>query len=179
MYRSVALAARERSGDPAALASSLRIDLGSDGRVLLDGREVTEEIRAPAVSEAASRVAANPAVRTAMVEQQRRLLERGDWVAEGRDIGTVVAPSAEVKIFLTADPAERARRRAAELGVDAGQVLAEQARRDERDQKRAVSPLVPAPDAEVLDTTGLGADEVTDRILALVTLRRRPGPPLA
>src|SRR5689334_13533837 len=124
MYRAVALGALERGVEPSILAPSLRISLGD--RVLLDGRDVTESIRTPAVSEAASRAAAEPAVRAAMVAEQRRLLSSGDWVAEGRDIGTVVAPDAEVKVFLTATPAERARRRAAELGADPGQVLAEQ-----------------------------------------------------
>ena len=90
-----------------------------------------------------------------MVAEQRRLLSAGDWVAEGRDIGTVVAPDAEVKVFLTADPAERARRRAAELGVDPATVLAEQTIRDERDRTREHSPLAPAEGAVVLDTTGM------------------------
>ena len=99
------------------------------------------------MSEAASLAAADPAVREAIVAEQRRLLARGDWVAEGRDIGTVVAPDAEVKVFLTADPAERARRRAAELGVDAATVLAEQTIRDQRDQTREHSPLAPAEGA--------------------------------
>ena len=102
----------------------------------LDGEDVTERIREPWVSEAASRVSSDPAVREALVEQQRRILADGDWVAEGRDIGTVVAPDAEVKVFLTADPAERARRRAAELGTDPEVVLREQAMRDERDRSR-------------------------------------------
>ena len=101
--------------------------------VLLDGRDVSDAIRTPEVSEAASRVAADPGVREALVAKQRELIARGDWVAEGRDIGTVVAPDAEVKVFLTADPRERARRRASELGADPEAVLAEQTLRDERD----------------------------------------------
>ena len=128
MYRSVALAASERGVPAAAIASSLAIEPGE--RIRLDGRDVTDEIRTPAVSEAASRVAADPAVREAIVAEQRRLLTDGDWVAEGRDIGSVVAPNAELKVFLTADPVERARRRAAEIGADAATVLAEQAIRD-------------------------------------------------
>ena len=143
MYRAVALAASERGREPAAVAPSLRIELGE--QVLLDGRDVTAAIRTPAVSEGASQAAADPDVRTAMVEQQRRLLSRGDWVAEGRDIGTVVAPKAEVKVFLTADAIERARRRATELGADQARVLVEQAIRDERDRSREHSPLAPAP----------------------------------
>jgi cytidylate kinase len=166
MYRAVALAAAERAVGPAAIASSLRIDVGD--RVLLDGRDVTAAIRTPEVSEAASHAAADPEVRRAMAGEQRRLLERGDWVAEGRDIGTVVAPDAAVKVFLTADPAERARRRAAELGTDEATVLAEQTIRDERDRGRAHSPLEPAPGAVVLNTTGLTFDEVVARVVGLV-----------
>jgi cytidylate kinase len=174
MYRAVALAALERNGEPAAVASKLRIE-PAGARVLLDGRDVTEVIRAPAVSEAASRAAAEPAVRRAMVALQRRLLSRGDWVAEGRDIGTVVAPEAEVKLFLDAAPQERARRRASELGVDPETVLAEQAIRDERDRTRAHSPLKPADGAMVLDTTGLSLEQVVARVvrLARATLSRK------
>jgi cytidylate kinase len=173
MYRSVALAAAERGVPPAQLADSIRIELsgntqGQSGRVLLDGRDVTSAIRTPQISEAASRAAADPAVRSAMVAQQRRLLEHGDWVAEGRDIGTVVAPDADLKVFLTADPHERARRRAAELGADVDTVLAEQAIRDERDRAREHSPLVPAPGAVVLDTTGLSVPDAVQRIAELI-----------
>ncbi len=167
MYRCVALAALERSAAPADVAPVVRIELGE--RVLLDGRDVTEAIRAPAVSEAASRAAADPAVREAMVAQQRRLLVTGlGWVAEGRDIGTVVAPHADIKVFLTASAQERARRRAAELDGDLQTVLAEQTIRDQRDRERAHSPLAPAPDAVVIDTTGLTLAEVVDRVVALV-----------
>ena len=144
MYRSVALAALEHDRPPAEVAPALRIELGD--RVLLDGRDVTEQIRTPEVTEAASVAAAQPAVRQAMVAEQRRLLGDGDWVAEGRDIGTVVAPHAEVKVFLTASPEARAQRRADELGVDAATVLAEQTIRDERDTGRQHSPLQAAPD---------------------------------
>jgi cytidylate kinase len=166
MYRAVALAALRRDADPAAIAGSLTVEPGD--RVLLDGEDVTAAIRTPEVSEAASRAAADPAVREAMVAEQRRLLSHGDWVAEGRDIGTVVAPDADVKVFLTAEPLERARRRAAELGADAEQVLAEQTIRDERDRSRAHSPLQPAAGAAVLDTSGLDVPEVVERIVALV-----------
>jgi cytidylate kinase len=107
-------------------------------------------------------------VRSALVAQQRELLSHGDWVAEGRDIGEVVAPDADLKVFLTADPRERARRRAAELGADVDAVLAEQTIRDERDREREHSPLRPAPGAVVLDTTGLDVAEVVRRIVALV-----------
>jgi cytidylate kinase len=119
------------------------------------------------VSEAASRVASDPAVRKALAEQQRRILADGDWVAEGRDIGTVVAPDAEVKVYLTASPEERARRRAEELGTDPAVVLREQAMRDERDRSREHSPLAPAPDAVPVDTTGLSLDEVVEQIVML------------
>jgi cytidylate kinase len=166
MYRCVALAAAERDEAPEAVAEKVALELGE--RVMLDGRDVTAAIRSPAVSEAASRAAARPAVRNALVAQQRRLLSSGDWVAEGRDIATVVAPKADVKVFLTADPAERARRRAAELGVDRATVLAEQTIRDQRDRTRAHSPLEPAPGAVVLDTTDLSLAEVVDRVAALV-----------
>jgi cytidylate kinase len=167
MYRAVALAAADRAAEPASVASTLKIEPQGE-RILLDGRDVTEEIRTPEVSEAASRAAADPAVRRAVVEQQRRLLDTGDWVAEGRDIGTVVAPDAEVKVFLTAEPEERARRRAAELGLDPARVLAEQTIRDERDRTREHSPLEPARGAVVLDSTHLTLAQVVQRIAALV-----------
>ena len=166
MYRAVALAAAERGVPAASIAASLKIEPGE--RTLLDGRDVTDEIRTPKVSEVASRVAADPEVRRAVVAEQKRRLSAGDWVAEGRDIGTVVAPDAEVKVFLTADPAERARRRAAELGVDAATVLAEQTIRDERDRTREHSPLAPAEGAVVIDTTGMAFADVVGRISAIV-----------
>jgi cytidylate kinase len=168
MYRAVALAALQGGVAPAHAAQAARIEPAGD-RVRLDGRDVSEEIRAPEVSEAASRAAADPEVRRAIVAEQRRLLSSGDWVAEGRDIGTVVAPDAAVKVFLTADPAERARRRAAELGVEESMVLAEQTIRDERDRTREHSPLEPAAGAVVLDTTGMTISEVVQRIAALVS----------
>lgn len=173
MYRSVALAALRRGIEPARAAAEIEIELASrtDGRdaVLIDGEDVSDAIRSAEVSEAASRAAADPAVRHAMVAQQRRLLASGDWVAEGRDIGTVVAPDADVKVFLTADPQERARRRAADLGADAAAVLVEQTIRDQRDREREHSPLRPAPGAVELDTTGLAVGEVVRRIAELVT----------
>src|SRR5205085_3324560 len=171
MYRSVALAVRERDGRPAEVARAA--DIGVGDRVVLDGRDVTEAIRAPEVSEVASRVAADPGVREALVAKQRALLRDGDYVAEGRDIGTVVAPDAEVKVSLTARPKGRARRRAAELGGDPGTVLADQTLRDERDRSRAHSPLEAAPGAIELDTTGLSVDQVVARIVDLVEAARR------
>jgi cytidylate kinase len=157
MYRAAGLA-----DDP--VAADLRL---ADGRVFLDGVDVTEEIRTPTASERASVVAADPAVREAMVAKQRVIMSLGDWVAEGRDIGTVVAPQAEVKVFLTASPQERARRRAAELGVDVTSVLQDQTIRDERDRTRAASPLVAAEGSVELDTTGLTIDDVVARIATL------------
>jgi len=166
MYRCVGLAAREQGRPPEEVAPELRIELGE--RVRCDGRDVTEAIRTPEISEAASQAAAEPAVRRAVVAQQRRMVAQGDWVAEGRDIGTVVAPDASVKVFLTASPEERARRRAAQLGADVATVLAEQTLRDERDTTREHSPLVAARDAVALDTTGLTLEQVIARVAALV-----------
>ncbi len=166
MYRSVALAAMRDGRPPAEIAPRVQIEL-SGGRVELDGEDVTESIRAPEVSEAASRAAADPSVRQALVSMQRRLLSEGDWVAEGRDIGTVVAPDAALKVFLTASAPERARRRAADLGAAVGTVLTEQAIRDQRDRTRTHSPLEPAPGAVVLDTTNMTLDEVVRRVAEL------------
>ncbi|HVP01177.1 MAG TPA: (d)CMP kinase [Solirubrobacteraceae bacterium] len=167
MYRAVALA---RLRDPGADPRALRIEVGE--RVRLDGEDVTDAIRAAEVGEAASRIAAEQAVRAAMVDRQRALLAAGDWVAEGRDIGTVVAPGAELKVFLTATPEERARRRALQTGRPVDEVLAEQARRDDRDRDRAASPLAAAPDALMLDTTGLTLQDVVARIVHLADERR-------
>jgi CMP/dCMP kinase len=178
MYRCVALltlAAPQLA--PAQLAGAARIELGgaggAGGRVLLDGRDVGTEIRTPEVSEAASRIATDPGVRSALVAKQRELLAAGDWVAEGRDIGTVVAPHAELKVFLTADEHERARRRALETGGEQEATLQEQRRRDERDRVREHSPLQAAPGAVLLDTTGLTVTEVVARIAALARYAER------
>jgi cytidylate kinase len=175
MYRAVALLAERSGRPPAEVARALRIELGD--RVTVDGEDVTAAIRTPEVSAGASRVAAEPEVREAMVGRQRELLRHGDWVAEGRDIGTVVAPEAEVKVFLTASPEVRAGRRAGERGTSAGAVLAEQAERDERDSTRAHSPLEPAPDAHVIDSSELDLAGVVERVIALVssTARRSSG----
>jgi cytidylate kinase len=170
MYRCVALLVIEDGIGPARAARTL--DVAPGERVLLAGEDVTERIRTPAVSEAASRVAADPDVRAALVERQRRLLSQGDWVAEGRDIATVVAPDAGVKVFLTASDDERARRRALELGADATVIRAEQRIRDERDRTREHSPLQAAPGATVLDTTRLTAEEAVGQIVELVRALR-------
>jgi CMP/dCMP kinase len=163
MYRAAALA---RLRDPEADLRALRIELHDD-RVCLDGEDVTEAIRTPEVTAAASRIATDPAVREALVAKQRELIDGGDWVAEGRDIGTVVAPDADLKIWLTASEEERAKRRAAETGQDLQTVLREQRERDARDAGRETSPMVPAPDAVELDTTGLTIDEVVRRVREL------------
>jgi CMP/dCMP kinase len=166
MYRAVGLALLERGGAASERARELDIRVGD--RIVANGRDVTEAIRAPEVSEAASKVATNPRVREALVAKQRALLAEGDWVAEGRDIGTVVAPDAPVKVFLTADAEERARRRAQELGADPATVLRDQALRDAQDEAREHSPLRLAPDAVEVDTTGLAVEEVVARIVDLV-----------
>ena len=170
MYRCVALAVSERGGDPAAVAEAVEIELGE--RVLLDGRDVTDAIRTPAVSEASSRVSADVGVRMALVRKQQAILQDGDWVAEGRDIGTVVCPDAAVKVFLTASAEERARRRADELGADYETVLAAQLERDERDERREHSPLLAANDAVPVDTTELDLEAVLGQIFTLVVEAR-------
>ena len=167
MYRAAALAAMGRGErSPAEVARALNIEVGD--RVLVDGTDVTSAIRSPTVSEAASKIATDPAVRAALVEKQRELLSGGDWVAEGRDIGTVVKPDAELKIFLTASPEERARRRAAELGTDWRTVLQDQTLRDQQDKGREHSPLRAAEDSIELDSTGRPAEDVISQIVGLV-----------
>ena len=170
MYRAVGLMTLRHGGAASEQARRLEVVLGE--RVIANGEDVTEAIRTPEVSEAASRVATNDAVRAALVEKQRELLAGGDWVAEGRDIGTVVAPDAPVKVFLTASPEERARRRAVELGADLETVLRDQALRDAQDESREHSPLMRAPGAIELDTSGLSIDEVVERIVELVRRAR-------
>jgi CMP/dCMP kinase len=170
MYRAVALAAAERKEPPAEVAEEIELDVGD--RVLLDGRDVTEAIRTPEVSRDASKVAEDPGVRAALVRKQQEIMREGDWVAEGRDIALVVAPDAEVKVFLTAAAEERARRRAAQRGQDPEQVLREQHERDQRDASGARSVLEPAPDAVPVDTTGLSLQEVVDQIETLAVEAR-------
>jgi CMP/dCMP kinase len=176
MYRSAALAAM-RAGidldDPdatGALARSLGIGL-ANGRVTLDGEDVGDAIRSAEVTAAASRVAVHPQVREAMVERQRSLIDAGRYVAEGRDIGTVVSPDAPLKVFLTATDDERARRRAEQTGEAVDEVLASQARRDRRDREREHGALRPADDAIELDTTGISLDDVVARVVAIARER--------
>jgi cytidylate kinase len=199
LYRAVALAA----GDDAALAA--RIDAAPDTaalageveqrlaelaralpivfsangtRLAIAGRDVSAEIRTPEISQRASRISALPGVRAALLDLQRRIGEAGGVVAEGRDVGSVVFPDAEVKIFLTADLGERARRRGAELrarGVPAEDAAVQQdiRHRDERDAARAAAPLVCPPGALVVDSSQLSADEVVARMWEAVTTRER------
>jgi len=176
MYRAVALAALERGVDLddgealGELARGLRIEL--DGVVVrVDGDDVGERIRTPEVSQAASRVAPHPQVREALVRLQRELIDSGRYVAEGRDIGTVVSPDAPLKIYLTAAESERARRRAAENGEPVDAVLAAMRERDRRDRGRAHGALRPAADSVELDTTGLGIDEVVSSVVGLARER--------
>ncbi len=175
MYRSVTFAALRRGIDPAdadvvaRLAADVVIDLRPDC-VVVDGADATIEIRGPEVSRAVSIVAANPSVRTEMVRRQREwVTNRGGGVLEGRDIGTVVFPDAELKVYLTADPEVRAQRRSKEVtDLDYETVAADLARRDALDQGREVSPLAEAEDAFLLDTTGLTVEEIIDVIAARI-----------
>jgi len=166
MYRAVALSLLEKDGDPAERAARMSIALGD--RVIVDGGDVTDEIRDPQVSEVASRIATLRPVRQALVSKQRELLRSGDWVGEGRDIGTVVAPDAQLKIFLTASPETRARRRAHDLQTDWRLVLKDQTLRDQQDAEREHSPLRPAPDAIELDSTDRTVEDVVGQVVKLV-----------
>jgi CMP/dCMP kinase len=181
MYRAVALWALRQGVDSSdmhrleqlALAAQIRL---SPGRIELNGEDVTEAIRTPQVASAASKVAAVPGVRRAMVAKQRDIGEEASVVMEGRDIGTVVFPQAQVKIFLDARPQERVRRRLAEEQakggeISAGQLAAEMAERDQRDSTRSDAPLAQAPDAVYIDSTGMGIEEVEEAILKLVRAR--------
>jgi CMP/dCMP kinase len=176
MYRCVALTALERGeslddGEGlGVLAEGLEIRFIGP-RVLIGPRDVTEEIRLPAVTAAASRVSVHPRVRAAMVGRQQQLIASDAYVAEGRDIGTVVSPEAPLKIFLTASDEERARRRAAETGEEVEAVLEAQRSRDARDTEREHGALRPAEDAVELNTTGLSFKEVVARVVDLARER--------
>ncbi len=190
MYRALALKAIEsdvgfdEEDALVSLANCSHIDLEPtlDGnRVILDGQDVTRRIRERDVTEAASRVSVHPGVREWMVSRQRRMGEAGGVVMEGRDIGTKVFPDADVKIFLDAAPEVRGERRFRQQGPApaviaseaaqkrAAAIAAEMRRRDERDRARANSPLVPAPDAVIIDSTGLTIEQVMERVESLVT----------
>src|SRR3954449_11818501 len=175
MYRAVALSLGAGEGTAPERARDVTIELGD--RVLLDGHDVTDAIRSREVSERASEIASDPGVRAALVAKQRELLKEGDWVGEGRDIGTVVAPGAELKIYLTASPEERARRRAADLGgADWRVVMRDQALRDQQDSEREHSPLRAAPDSIELDSTDRPIGDVVSQIAGFVAdLRRGKG----
>jgi cytidylate kinase len=170
MYRCVALVALEKGeslddGEGlGVLAEGLEIRFIGP-RVLIGARDVSEEIRLPAVSAAASRVSVHPRVRAAMVGRQQQLITADNYVAEGRDIGTVVSPEAPLKIFLTASDEERARRRAAETGEEVEAVLEAQRRRDARDTEREHGALRPAEDAVELDTSSMTLEQVVSRIV--------------
>lgn len=182
LYRAVAVHAQAQGVDPqdvqaiTRLAQTLPVEFVSaedDTRVLLSGRDVTLELRAETTGNAASRVAAIPAVRDALIGRQRAFRQPPGLVADGRDMGTVIFPDAEVKIFLTASAEERARRRHKQLlekGIDANidGLYSEISERDRRDEERAVAPLKPAPDARLIDTTTMSIAEVVAQVLGLV-----------
>jgi cytidylate kinase len=181
MYRAVALWALRRGISFAdmhrleQLAAAAEIEL-APGRISLNGEDVTEAIRTADVSNGASKIAVIPGVRRAMVAKQREIGERTSVVMEGRDIGTVVFPDANVKIFLDANPGERVRRRLQEMRAKGEEVaetaLADQMKeRDQRDSTRSDAPLAQAPDAVYLDSTPLGIDEVEEAILKIVRTR--------
>ena len=182
MYRAIGLYALRAGADTkdaaavTALLPGIRLDIraGSGAQqVLLNGEDVSAAVRAEAVGMAASDVSAHPAVRDFLLNTQRELAERQNVLMDGRDIGTVVLPKAQVKVFLTASPEERARRRFEEMrqkgeNAEYQQVLEELQQRDYQDAHRAVAPLKPAEDAVLLDTTGLSLQEVVERLVALV-----------
>lgn len=193
MYRSVALAALRRGVDlndiegVAGLARGLSITFGSECHgnvsVFVDGEDVSDAIRTPEVDRNVSAAAANTGVRAAMLAPQRLFAEGRDVVAEGRDIGSVVFPNAELKVFLTADPRERARRRVLQrhegehvddalLGAEIAQTLADIKRRDAIDSQRAAAPLVCPEDAVRIDSTSFAIDEIVDKIESLIAERR-------
>jgi cytidylate kinase len=186
MYRALTWLALREGTDPsddaglAALVAAHPVRLeprGDEERVWIGDRDVTAEIRAPAVTAAVSEVSAHGEVRRAMVATQRALLGSGDWVCDGRDVGSVVWPQAEVKVFLTASPRERARRRREELaavGIElpVEEVLADIERRDLRDSTRSESPLLVAPGAVVVDSSGVPVEQVVEMLATLVRRAR-------
>ena len=179
LYRGIALIAKERGiswEDPEALgqlsrSSSLSFD--SAARLHIEGVDRSEEIRTPEIAQGASKVSAHETVRKALLDIQRNLGKEGGVVLEGRDIGTVVFPDAEIKIFLTASPEERAKRRTRELkergsAVDYDELLNAMRERDKRDSSRAIAPLKPAEDAEVVDSSKLDFEETLRAIVEIV-----------
>jgi len=178
MYRAVTWAVLAAGADPsdaetaAKIAADVELEISTDPyrpAVSVDGVRVDAEIRGPDVTGAVSAVSAVPEVRRVLVAKQRELIAATDRiVVEGRDIGSVVAPDADLKVFLTASAAERARRRSAQSAADVAATAADIDRRDAYDSSRPVSPLLQAPDAVVLDTTELGIDEVVARLVRMV-----------
>jgi cytidylate kinase len=181
MYRAVALWALRVGVDLddlhrlEQLSKEAHVEFAGDETVLLNGEDVTAAIREPRVSEAASKVSLAPGVRRAMREEQRRIGASQSVVMEGRDIGTVVFPDAQVKVYLDAAPEVRAERRAAETGAAVEKTAQEIAERDHRDRTRTEAPLTQAPDAEYLDTTRLSPSEVEEAILKLFRARTSNG----
>jgi cytidylate kinase len=162
------------SGAVVEVVAQMRLEVSTDPNdpaTILNGRRIDAEIRSAAVTSAVSAVSAIPEVRTQLVAQQRQIIAAAPTVAEGRDIGSVVWPTAELKVYLTADEQVRAARRAGELGTDVGTVTADLARRDKFDSSRVVSPLRRSDDAVVVDTTFLSVDQVVD-VLTDLALRR-------
>jgi CMP/dCMP kinase len=182
MYRAVALWALRVGVDVndmlrlEQLAQQAHVEfVAGENTVLLNGEDVTAALREPQVSEAASRVSLAPGVRRAMREEQRRIGHAQSVVMEGRDIGTVVFPDAQVKIFLDADPHVRAGRRAIETGAPLNEIAREMAERDARDRTRAEAPLTQAPDAEYIDTSHMSPEQVEESILKIVRERTSNG----
>ena len=181
MYRAVALWALRRKVDAGDMHRMEQLAIAAEiellpGRIRLNGEDVTDAIRTPEVSAGASKVAVIPGVRRALVAKQRAMGERSSVVMEGRDIGTVVFPDADVKVFLDADPRERVRRRlgdvrAAGEEIPENTLAAQMQERDQRDSTRADGPLAQAPDAAYLDSTSLTVEEVEEAILKLVRSR--------
>jgi CMP/dCMP kinase len=176
MYRTVALAALERGIDPGDGEKlgemAWELDIAFDGdSIRLDGRPVGGRIRSPEVTVASSKVSVHPQVRQAMVKRQRELIARGNYVAEGRDIGTVVSPDAPLKVFLTASEEERANRRARETGEPLEAVLEAIEARDQRDTVRRHGALRPAEDSVELDTTDLSVDQVVEKVVDIARQR--------
>jgi len=181
MYRAVALWGQRQGVDMGDMHRMEQLSLAAEielspGRIQLNGEDVTEAIRTPEVSSGASKIAVIPGVRRAMVAKQRAIGERASVVMEGRDIGTVVFPDAEVKVFLDAQPGERVRRRLQEgrakgESIPEEQLAAQMKERDQRDSTRADAPLTQAPDAVYLDSTNLSIEEVEEAILKIVRAR--------
>jgi CMP/dCMP kinase len=189
MYRALALWAVRQGVDPSDMHRAEQLAIAADielapGRISLNGEDVTEAIRRPEISNGASKISAIPGVRRAMVAKQREVGERASVVMEGRDIGTVVFPQADVKVFLDADPEERVHRRYVELAakgetISEQQLAGEMRERDRRDTTRADAPLSQAPDAVYLDSTTLGIEEVVEAILKMIRARVTNGKEIA